>query len=584
MTSRQNDNSMSIAEELISELRKSDNINENIKTAGKVTQPTKEEKSAPEQSDKKEALLPEEEKEVISASEISPASETNSDGKENTPEASPQSDLLSESVILIENDEVKEDDTDSFVVPATQFRDTETLPVKKEQPAEKSQSSEKKPKKVSQRKKEAPVIEEASVPAPIVDHVLPPTFEEKRDGALKTKIMSPDHDDADDFIFTKYKPASSHSHHKRGSSKEKNKKKNNKEPFSKKPFWKKLLIILGWVLGALLIILIGLVIAFFVSSCIGKNQLTDYKNANIVPPVIEGVSISSSNSGKTQEYNGVTYTLNENITSILCIGVDKHELGTEDDVVGTGGQADAIFLVTVDMETGKNTIIAIPRDIVTDINVLSSSGEYLSTEKMQLCLSYAYGDGREASCENTRIAVERLFYNIPIQSYFAIDIDAIASLNDAIGGVTVTMKDDFFRSLDYGVQTRHFTGESVYLNGSNAIRYVQQREVAELESSTDRMNRQINYLTAFSTKAIDMTKKDLGVPVDLFNIVSDNSATNLNVAKVSALAEVAVKGISTPNFVKVPGELTSDGTYAVYKVDNEKMYELFLETFYIPQN
>ena len=439
------------------------------------------------------------------------------------------------------------------------------------------------------------------------DFALPPTKEEKRDGAKSTKLLSPDHDysddfalpptkeeklanasgtkviksernDTEDFIFTKYRRSSSHSEN------DKRRKKKNKKKFRDKPFWKKLLIILGWIFGALLGIILALVIAFFVSSCIGKKQLTNYDNMNVTAPQVEGATISVSQGGRTVEYNGKNYKFNENMTTILCIGVDKTELGTEDDIVGTGGQADALFLVAMDMKSGETDIIAIPRDIVTDIELKSASGKYMGTEKKQICLSYAYGDGKHTSCQNTQTAVERLFYGLPIQSYFAIDIEAIGYLNDAVGGVTVTMKDDFFRSLHYGVQTHHYKGEVLTLDGENAIRYVQQREVAQLESSTERLDRQMNYMNAFSQKAISMTKEDLGVPIDLFNIVKDNSATDLNVTKISALAEVVVKGMSAPDFKKIPGELTSDGTYAVYNVDTEKFYELFLETFYIPQS
>lgn len=61
----------------------------------------------------------------------------------------------------------------------------------------------------------------------------------------------------------------------------------------------------------------------------------------------------------------------------------------------------------------------------------------LGTEKQQICLSYSYGDGKESSCENTVNSVQRLFYNIPINTYFSLDLDGISALNDSVGGVDV---------------------------------------------------------------------------------------------------------------------------------------------------
>ena len=565
MTSPQNDKSketLGIADELLNELKKDE--------PSPAKAETTEEKSDKELPEKNEAA-----------------------------EISKIADPLTEEVIFLEADEVQEDNTDEFIIPASETSplneqggdnsiiDNILQPQPEDKKTENSDSvsrhhdialpptREEKREGARNTKVMAPDRDDAN------DLALPPTYDEKREGARNTKVLSPGHDDSDDFIFAKYKKNSSHT----GLNEASKKHKKRKKKFKDKPFWKKLLIILAWILGVIFGILLLLLIAFFISSCIGKKQLTNYENVNIVPPIIEGASINTSNNGKIQEYNGTTYKLNEDITTILCLGVDKQDLGIENEEVGTAGQADAIYLVAIDTKSGKTDIIAVPRDIVTDIGIYSTDGEYLRTEKAQLCLAYAYGDGFETSCENTKIAVERLFNNLRIQSYFAINMEAIAQLNDAVGGVTVTMKDDFFRSLDYGVQTRHYKGEAVTLYGNNAIRYVQQRDVAELESTAERMDRQINYLEAFSSKVLEMTKKDLGIPVDLYNIVDDNSVTDLNINKISALAELVISpGIKAPNFKKIPGELSSDGTYAIYNVDTQAFYEMFLDIFYIPQN
>ena len=206
---------------------------------------------------------------------------------------------------------------------------------------------------------------------------------------------------------------------------------------------------------------------------------------------------------------------------------------------------------------------------------------YTGTEKAQLCLAYAYGDGKETSCENTVNAVERLFYNLPINSYFAMDMYAIGDLNDAIGGVYVTLEDDYmFHGMDFYGRA----GDTVRLQGDYARAYLQYRDVNELNSSVDRMNRQINYLEKFAEKAIYRTKKDLGTPVTLFEIVKDNSSTNLNASKISALGYTVATSGANVEFKKVPGEVIHNGEYAEYIVDEQGMLELILDVYYEPVN
>ena len=82
-----------------------------------------------------------------------------------------------------------------------------------------------------------------------------------------------------------------------------------------------------------------------------------------------------------------------------------------------------------------------------------------------------------------------------------------------------------------------------------------------------------------------MTKQDLTTPVTLYNIVAENSETNLTPSTITAFAtSVVSSGISELDFVTVPGELISTGTYAEYVVNEEALYELILDTYYTPVN
>lgn len=418
-------------------------------------------------------------------------------------------------------------------------------------------------------------------------------------------------DSVDDYVFARYrKQKGSHHHHHKGKSvhsydymrtpdneattvvcsttashyRTKHVTNENRK-WRKRPLWQKLLIILGWVLGILLVLaLIGLIL-FLIFSRIGINNMTDYSDAQINAPTFENISVKVEDEGKTQIYNGKEYRLNSDIANILCIGVDKQNIYEKDNnsdssSLSDNGQGDALFLVALNTKTGETTVLSIPRDTMTDINVYDKNGKFLKTETLQICQSYAYGDGSEGSCNNTKDAVSRLFYQFPIQTYFAMDLSAIAPINDTIGGVKVTMIDDSFYDVN---NIHHEKGDRVLLRGDNARKYVQQRDVNHLESTTNRLARQINYLKAFSKKTLAKTKKDITTPVNLYNVISENSISNLDVYKISALAKCLIEnGVTDLNFKTIPGNLQSDGTYAQYIVDNEKFYELFLETYYVP--
>ena len=128
-----------------------------------------------------------------------------------------------------------------------------------------------------------------------------------------------------------------------------------------------------------------------------------------------------------------------------------------------GGQADAIVMMAMDFDKNKTSMIAIPRDTITDVAVYSVGGSYAGMRKQQLCLAYAYGDGKESSCENMVASVRRIFYNIPISTYFALDLDGISELNDAVGGVDVISPETIEQFVE---------GEEYHLVGDEAETFV----------------------------------------------------------------------------------------------------------------
>lgn len=329
--------------------------------------------------------------------------------------------------------------------------------------------------------------------------------------------------------------------------------------------WKKVLLSIGYVLPGLIVLIAGTVAVLYYN---GSNQLLDGDYVITAP---ENVDVH--NNGETVVYNGVTYKYNKNITSILMMGIDTRELDSPK-TIGQAGQSDVNILLTVDTSTGKMTMINISRDIMTEVTEYSTSGVYVGMDTMQLCLAYSFGDGKETSCNNQVNAVKRIFYNVPINSYYSLDLDGIAAINDSIGGVDVVSPETV------GIFEE---GKTYHLEGEQAESFVRDRRHDTAEANSYRNQRQLVYINAFISKLISQTKSDISTPLNLFNTSSEYSCTNLNASKVCYLAATALtsNGMSYDT-LSVPGEVKLNGDYAEFYIDETNFYEMFLSVFYQP--
>lgn len=334
------------------------------------------------------------------------------------------------------------------------------------------------------------------------------------------------------------------------------------------------------VLAVLLALILIAVAAYFILYYQGRGEMMDTPELLLTLPdvLVESNTAVQSEDGRTVTYKGETYRFNENRTNILCLGMDKEDLGLDYGAVGTAGQADTIVVLSVDTATGQLDALTVSRDSMVDINLHAEDGSFYGVENKQICLAYAYGDGFHGSCENMVTSVSRLLYGVPINTYFTINLSAIPTLNDAVGGVEVTLLKDFRRSSGYWCSE----GETITLYGEEADRYVRDRNTSELDSNNARMERQKQYIRNFFNQALAATAENLQVPLDLFNTVAGDSVTNLSPSKITFLATTLVQHHSEISFHTVPGTVTegADGK-AEYHVDDEALYELILKIFFV---
>lgn len=277
-------------------------------------------------------------------------------------------------------------------------------------------------------------------------------------------------------------------------------------------------------------------------------------------------------------YRGSVYEYNRDLMTFLCLGVDSRQDILKEKLPGKGGQADTILLVVMDTNARTLKIINISRDTMTKIQIYDTHGFYLHEEEAQLALQYAYGDGRETSCELMEQAVSNLFYGIPIHGYGAIDVRAVAQLNDAVGGVEVTVIEDLSRfSEDLAL------GNTVTLSGRQALHYVQERDVdtEELGANSLRIERQKQYLMAFFSRVKEQTKKDITLPLTLYNEAAKHMVTSINAEQAAYLSTIIMDcTFEEEDMITVQGSIRKNDIYEEFIVDEQALYDLIIDVFY----
>lgn len=340
--------------------------------------------------------------------------------------------------------------------------------------------------------------------------------------------------------------------------------------------WQKVLIIAAAIILALVIAVSG---TFLILREIGRRSMHNYDDFDVTTPTADEKGneiIKVDNSGRVITYNGVSYELNEDVISVTFIGADE---GTGDNA--DLQMADAIYTLALDTETGDMKILGISRDTMADVDLYSEQGKFIDTERMQMAFSYAYGSDKVTGGMNTMTSISRLFYGLPVDDYFAINMNALITLNDTIGGVTLTSSMTFTSPIDGRTINE---GETVTLHGKEADYYVRHRDTKKLDSNNERMERQQEYIQAFLSSIIPAAKKDISVVTKLYDEIKVNSDTSLDLAKITYIASTAATKLNSASdidYISLRGKIT-EGEYAEMNLTNEETMKAMLEVFYTP--
>lgn len=276
------------------------------------------------------------------------------------------------------------------------------------------------------------------------------------------------------------------------------------------------------------------------------------------------------------EYEGRTYSQRRRLTTILLMGIDRR--GDETASVGkyrNGGQADFLTLVVIDDDLKTVSLIQLNRDTMAEITVLNVLGQVSGTRTAQLCLAYAMGDGGALSCELMSEAVSRCLGGISVDHYAAMSLDGIGALNDALGGIEVTLEDDF-SAYDESMTA----GKTVRLTGEQAEYYLRQRYYIGDGSNISRLKRQRTYMEKAQAVVRERLKDSPSFINTLFDTVDDYLVTDMNRGRILNLSNKA-RSYEFGDVLQIDGQtvLGSSG-YIEFYPDQDSVMDVVLNVFY----
>lgn len=271
-------------------------------------------------------------------------------------------------------------------------------------------------------------------------------------------------------------------------------------------------------------------------------------------------------------YKGNWYTQRKDVETLLLIGVDKYEMA-ESEYYVNNQQSDFLLLLVYDKTAHTCKALPLNRDTVTKITRLGLGGAYAGTYDAQLALAYTYGSGRQDSGRNTVEAVSNLLYGADISHFISLSMEGVAVLNDAVGGVTVTVKDDFS-----GVTDALPMGETVTLHGDDALTFVRSRGGMAEPTNINRMARQRQYMDGLLERLRSCMQDD-DFMLQLVTDINEYMVSDCTVNQLSTLStEIANSEVSV---LDAPaGESKEVNGYMQFHVDEDALKQTVIDLFY----
>lgn len=283
-------------------------------------------------------------------------------------------------------------------------------------------------------------------------------------------------------------------------------------------------------------------------------------------------------------YEGKVYEYREDTLNFLLMGIDHGgKLSSETQLSDwNAGQADTIFLVSLNQEDKTISVIGVPRNAMVDVEVFNSEEERIDTIYDQISLQYPYAGGGVLGLAKMKESVSALFADLPIHGACAVSFDAVSVVTDRLGGIEVVVPDDMTE-----FKSSYTIGSSQTLTGKTVVDYLRYRDYYALGGATVRLTRQKEFMKTAAERIMSEIKANPTFVNDIYGAVKPYMNTDITLDKAVYIGTKAIEcRLSEQLFYQLPGKDEAeyiDGTedfYNNYILDEDELERIMIEVFY----
>ncbi len=298
----------------------------------------------------------------------------------------------------------------------------------------------------------------------------------------------------------------------------------------------------NWKMSLLSIILIVFVAGGIYAGYLFYSTIKDLvAHAQVGAPVL-----ASTEQGQVDEQSPPNIA--QERTNILLLGTDRraNETGPS--------RTDTMIVVTIDPQTKSAAMLSIPRDLWVSIPGYSEG---------RINTAHFLGDSDGYPGGGPALAKLTVQYalGIPIHYYVRINFEGFEKLVDAIGGITIDVKeaihDEEYPDSNYGYMTVDIPAGVQQMDGETALQYARARHGA---SDFLRAKRQQEVLKAIRDKVLHLDIPLTRIP-EMLRIAGDSVQTDLSLREMYELAKLGREtSVENINSAVIDESLTSPQT------------------------
>ena len=323
------------------------------------------------------------------------------------------------------------------------------------------------------------------------------------------------------------------------------------------------------IIGIVAAVAVGIVVICAYFAVRAENRNSTVQITGNLPS--GSLAVDSEGFGNTILYNGKKYQYKTNLKNILFLGIDKGESTVVKEIAARNGRSDVMLLFTLDPAAKTSRMLEISRDTMMDIDVYDANDSFQFSGKMQLTMQYAFSSSARRGCWLAAKKISGLLYGVPVDATVSLTMDGIAPAVDALGGVKITVPEDYT-----SVSPEFRKGAVLTLDGKQAFQYVHYRDISVTGSNDTRMERQMQFAKAFCR---EMSQKNSSAVIQkLQKAAKPYLQSDLDAESIQKLVQYQLDD----EVLKVPGKTQQGASHDEYDVDDDALRRMVVEKFYVP--